>query len=311
MNRQSGFRCWAVLSGTVFLTACGGGGDGSESSSGPVLSFDTGNYASKTVEISANTGIDGYLQLNDDLSYGFGIVEEVRSILTDQSGGVSGTTRCDGGGTATVTYRGDGWTDDETWAFTDCVVATFSYGSVRVSGDYRYVDRLTSETATSEHWEGFERYDITGAIANTGEALRLKGQVDWDQLYRWDNNVGTLRAVNAINAFEMKVGNRYAAITNAEMRLEGTEYDADYSLTAKLIGSAIGGYLQLSTPVPVAVSYYESCPSEGVIRVASDGVAEVRYGSSANGTATSVAVWIDGQVVARYDDCSGVGIGFM
>ena len=105
----------------------------------------------------------------------------------------------------------------------------------------------------------------------------------------------------------MKVGNRYIALTNTETRLEGTEFDLQYSMGGTLIGSGIKGHVQISTPTPVSISVNETCPTEGIIRISSDGSAEVRYGSSAAGTAGAVAVWIDGQIVESYADCNGVG----
>ncbi|MBL3555285.1 MULTISPECIES: hypothetical protein [Marinobacter] len=74
-----------------------------------------------------------------------------------------------------------------------------------------------------------------------------------------------------------------------------------------MIGSAIEGYVQISTPTAVSISEYETCPTDGVIQISSDGSAEVRYGSSAGGTAGAVAVWIDGQIVESYADCNNVG----
>ncbi|GGE59041.1 hypothetical protein GCM10011533_09460 [Streptosporangium jomthongense] len=306
MKDQTFVGRWIVISGATFLVACGGSGGGDESSK-VTLSYDTENYAEKGVEISSNTNLDGVFALYDDLNEGFDLVEDIRTILISQSGGVSGTTNCDAGGTATVKYAGEGWNDDEVWELTDCVVSTYDYGDVFLNGSYRYVDTLTGESDTSESWKGFESFNVTGELKRTGEPLRLKGRADWDQAYQWDNTTESGRVINTIDAFELRIGDRYVAILNAETRLEGTEFDAEYAMSGKLIGSAIGGYIQMSTPTPLAISDYENCPTAGVIRLSSDGAAEVRYGSSAGGTATAVAIWVDGQIVESYDDCSSVG----
>ncbi|MCL7945176.1 hypothetical protein [Marinobacter sp. ATCH36] len=89
--------------------------------------------------------------------------------------------------------------------------------------------------------------------------------------------------------------------------MEGIEFDAEFTMVGKLIDSSVGGYVQISTHTPVGISDYQACPNEGRIRVSSDGSSEVRYGSSATGTADALAVWIDGQIVEVYADCSTVG----
>lgn len=158
-----------------------------------------------------------------------------------------------------------------------------------------------------ERWKGYESYNITGELKNSGEPLTVKGRSDWDQLFRWENDSASGRFVDTIEAFELRVGTHYIALTNTETRLEGTESNLEYSMAGTLIGSAIQGHVQVSTPTPVSLSVNEACPTEGIIRVASDGSAEVRYGSSAAGTAGAVAVWIDGQIVESHADCNTVG----
>ncbi len=237
----------------------------------------------------------------------FGLLGDLHESLRDQSGGESGTTNCDGGGTAKVTYAGEYWNVDENWAFNDCVVSTYSHGDVLLNGIFRYVDTLTDETATSQSWKGLESYHIIGELKDSGEPLNVKGRSDWDQIFRWDNGTESGRFVDTIEAFELKVGDHYIALTNMETRLEGTESVVEFTMDGTLIGSAIEGHVQISTPTPVSISANETCPTEGIIRISSDGSAEVRYGSSAAGTASAVAVWIDGQIVESYADCTNVG----
>ncbi|WP_418140595.1 hypothetical protein NUW46_15530 [Marinobacter sp. MA] len=308
MNKKKLIGRCAVVSSLALLTACGGGGGGGSSNNAePTLSLDSNGYASKTIAISSSTNVNNVNQLSADINGAFGLLEDLHESLWDQNGGVSGTTNCDGGGTATVTYAGKDWNIDERWSFNNCVVSTFSHGNVMLNGTFRYVDTLTGETATSETWKGYESYNITGELKNSGEPLTVKGRSDWDQLFRWENDSASGRFVDTIEAFELKVGNHYIALTNTETRLEGTESNLEYSMTGTLIGSAIQGHVQVSTPTPVSLSVNEACPTEGIIRVASDGSAEVRYGSSAAGTAGAVAVWIDGQIVESHADCNTVG----
>jgi hypothetical protein len=310
MNKQKLIGRCIVVSSLAVLTACGGGGGSSGEGGGnaePTLSLDSSNYASKKIEISPSTNVTNFNQLSTDMNDAFGLIGDLHESLWNQSGGVSGTTNCDGGGTATVTYAGKDRNDDESWEFNDCVVSTYSHGVVLLNGTFRYVDTLTDETATSERWNGYESYNITGELKSSGETLDVKGRSDWDQLFSWENGIESGRFTDTIGTFELKVGNRYIALTNTETRLEGAGSDAKFSMSGTLIGSAIEGHVQISTPTPVSISEYETCPTEGIIRISSAGSAEVRYGSSAAGTAGAVAVWIDGQIVESYADCNGVG----
>ena len=315
MNKQKLIGRCIVASSLALLTACGGGGGGggtgsseeSSESAEPTLTLDSSNYASKKLKISPSTNVTTINQLSIDLNNAFDLIEDLHESVWDQSGGESGTTSCDGGGTVNVTYAGKDWNDDESWEFNDCVVSTYSHGDVLLNGTFRYVDTLTGETATTESWKGYESYNITGELKDSGEPLNVKGRSDWDQLYRWENDTKSGLFVETIDTFELKVGNRYIALTNTEMSLEGTEFDAEFKMDGTLIGSAIEGYVQISTPTPVSVSANETCPTEGVIHISSDGSAEVRYGSSAAGTAGAVAVWIDGQIVESYADCNNGG----
>ncbi|MEP1216353.1 MAG: hypothetical protein ABJM11_19720 [Marinobacter sp.] len=312
MNKQKLIGRCIVVSGLALLAACGGGGGGGSSENAePTLSLDSGNYASKKIEISSSTNVDNINQLSIDLNDAYGLLGDLHDSLWRQSGGVSGTTNCDGGGTAKVTYAGKDRNDDESWEFSDCVVSTYSHGDVLLNGTFRYVDTLTGETATSESWKGYESYNITGELKNSGEPLNVKGRSDWDQLFSWDNDTASGRFVDTTEAFELKVGNRYVALRNMETRLEGTEFEAEYTMDGTLIGSAIEGYVQIATPTPVSASANETCPTEGIIRISSDGSAEIRYGSSAAGTAGAVAVWIDGQIAESYADCTGVGFALV
>lgn len=312
MNKQKWIGRCIVVSSLALLTACGGGGGGGGGGAGgenaePTLSLDSGNYASKKLKISTSTNVSNINQLSTDMNDAFALLGDLHESLWDQTRGVSGTINCDGGGTVNVTYAGIDWNDDESWEFNDCVVSTYSHGAVLLNGTFRYVDTLTDGTDTSESWKGYESYNITGELKDSGESLNVKGRSDWDQLFRWENDTNSGRFIDTIDTFELKVGDRYIALTNSETRLEGTEFGAEFTMEATLIGSAIEGYVQISTPTPVSVSANETCPTEGIIRVSGDGSAEVRYGSSAAGTAGAVAVWIDDQVVESYADCNGVG----
>lgn len=196
MNKKKLIGRCIVVSSLALLTACGGGGSGEGSeNSEPVLSLDSSNYASKKVEISQSTNVNNINQLSTDINDAFGLLSDLHESLWDQSGGESGTTDCDEGGTANVTYAGKDWNVDESWEFNDCVVSTYYHGDVLLNGTFRYVDNITDETETSERWKGYESYNITGELRDSGEPLNVKGRSDWDQLFSWDNDTAGAVAV--------------------------------------------------------------------------------------------------------------------
>ncbi|WP_152437874.1 MULTISPECIES: hypothetical protein [unclassified Marinobacter] len=295
---RKGVRGLAVLSSVTLLAACGGGGGGG--SDGPDLTLDNDNLAEQTVEVGPESDVRGILGLYDDVDYGSELIVEVQDILATQSGGVSGTTDCDGGGTATVTYAGADDNSDETWTLQGCVVNTSGFGAVTLNGDYRYVDTLT-ETSI----KGFETYNINGQVQSGegAEQLLMRGRVDFD----YSGTEDSARFIDTISVFELKIGERYVAVTDGETRLIFNGSEAEYSNKAKLIGSAIGGYIQLTTPVVVEFVEGQECPVAGVFRVASNGTAEIRFGTSTGGTGV-VAIWIDNQLVESYDNCSEIGV---
>lgn len=304
-----------AVSSLALLTACGGGGGdkGNGGNTGPTLSLDPSNYASKEVEISSTSNIDNFTQLSADMNDAFILIDEIYESLWYQSDWELGTADCDGGGTFTVTFADQGSNYDESWEFSNCVVSTYSYGDVLLNGTFRYVDNLTNSTETTDSWKGYETYDITGELKDIGEPLVVKGRITWDDRLRWDgysDSPVSGWSLSTIDALEFKVGNSYIALTNTKMRFEWTDADNELALDGTLVGSAIMGHVQISTPTPVQISDYDTCPTEGVTRLSSNGSAEVRYGSSAAGTAGSVAVWVDGQIVKSYSDCRNAGLWF-
>ncbi|MEE2763846.1 MAG: hypothetical protein VYA91_10175 [Pseudomonadota bacterium] len=302
MKQQPIVKGVMLVSGAAVLAACGGGGGGGGSSSS-ALSLDTENYANKQIAISADANVQNLVGLYDGIAEGLALVGEVESTLLPAGAEESATVDCDGGGTLTVSYVENGQGAEQSLTFNACVVTTSSYGAVLLNGGYDAVLTVSGETEASAS----ASYDITGERLTTGEPLQILGSTDIRIVSGSGGNPDNFSLTNTIDAFEIKLGSDYAAITGGDIRITRTESTTEFSIAGKILGSDIGGYVQLSTPAPVVISDTEACPIEGIIRIASDGSAEVRYGSSAGGTAPAVAVWIDGQVVESYPDCSTVG----
>lgn len=307
------FHTGTVVAGTLLLVACGGGGSGSgngdeseQASLETKLSLDTNNYANKTVAISAETDIDRVAQLYADLNEGFELINELDDELLSPTSGTPGTHACPGGGTTTLNMSISASEVDRGWTFDDCVVSVASYGSVLFNGRYREVDTLKEETASSSEWVSYEDYDITGKLQNTGETFSVKGRFDWHDFYTSDGGDESYRGVYEVDSLEIAIGERYVAIVNQKSIQNEREYDVTIDFSNHLIGSAIGGYIQVSTPTPLVYPTFDDCPTDGIVRIQSNGVAAFRYGVSASGTANAMAIWLNNQLVASYDNCSDI-----
>jgi hypothetical protein len=298
---RKGVRGLAVLSSVTLLAACGGGG-GDGGSGGPDLTLDSDDLAEQTVEVGPESDVRGILGLQDDINTGQALILEVMESLRTQHSGSSDTISCEQGGTATVTDEGaDGRIDDK-WLLQDCVIDTQVLGSVSLNGDYRFVATFSGDEEADFVLEGSETYGIEGLRLSNSEQIKIRGRADADY-----SRAGSFASfIDTVDVFEFKVGDRYAAITEVETRLEGNDATVDFTTKGKLIGSAIGGYIQLSTPQVVKINNGEACPASGILRIASNGVAEILFGTSTEDD-DAVQIRVDGQIVDSTDDCSAIG----
>ncbi|WP_156510041.1 hypothetical protein [Marinobacter sp. LQ44] len=299
---RKGVRGLAVLSSVTLLAACGGGGGGG-GSGGPDLTLDNDNLAEQTVEVGQESDVSGILGLQDDIDTGQELILEVMESIEAQHTGSSSTINCEQGGTATVTDESADGRIDEKWLLQDCVINTQVLGSVSLSGDYRFVASFSGDEDADFVLDGFETYGIEGMRLSTSDQINLRGRADFD----YSKTGNSIRFIDTASVFEFKVGDLYVAITDAETRLEGNDVTLDFTTKGKLIGSAIGGYIQLSTPQVVKINNGEACPASGILRVASNGVAEILFGTSTEGTGDAVQIRVDGQIVDSSDDCSAIG----
>src|SRR5690606_2563404 len=107
-------------------------------------------------------------------------------------------------------------------------------------------------------------------------------------------------------ALEFVRGNRYVALANGALdyAYDDAEEAESYTLSAHLIGSAINGYVTVSTPTRISTLAGAGCPAEGVARSDGDGYAEIRYGTS-TGTADAGVIEINGSL-AKASTCAEV-----
>ncbi|MCG2581325.1 MAG: hypothetical protein KA296_10650, partial [Marinobacter sp.] len=109
-------------------------------------------------------------------------------------------------------------------------------------------------------------------------------------------------------ALEFILGSDYFAIANALTELTVDDTGVDISLQSKLIGSALGGYIEISTQESVVVASGDSCPQSGIIRLNGDSgtFAEIRYLLS-NGTGDVAEItFSNSSEVVTYDSCDSL-----
>lgn len=300
-----------LAAGTLLVTACGGssGGGSEETASGVNLLIDNNNYASKTIRISDETDIEAIDRLYLDLYENFILVDDLREAIDLQSYNAPSNGNCPDGGTAILSQEGDDGNIKDIWTFTDCILTLAEWGAVRVNGVYQNGSVDIEETETSYSNHGYEIFDLSGILQDKDETFDFKGRLDDDRSFFEENGSSRFRLIDQIDALELRVGDRYVALAGFETHVNFDDYGSNftYSTQGTIIGSAIGGYVQVTTPAELSYSGDQGCPIEGVFRFSSNGNAEARFGSSANGTAPVMAIWLNDQLVASYDYCTAIG----
>ncbi|EON90828.1 hypothetical protein MARLIPOL_16949 [Marinobacter lipolyticus SM19] len=292
------------------LTACGGGGGGSSSSSSvddtPTerpssadITVDPNGYAEKQVAISSQTETDSILELYEDAENAYLLAEQVDNAVTSRSpSDVSGnvlTYDCDNDGEVVITVNSDDVSDDERWKFNNCELDTPTFGRIVLNGDYSYVNEVMSNGNA-----GFQVFDLTGTVIASGDDIVAKGLDEWD--------IGENTEKYRTDALEFIIGNDYFAIANALTTLEDDGSGVSISLESKLIGSALGGYINISTQKSVFVASGESCPQSGIIRLDGDSstFAEIRYlDDTGTGDVAMVVIDSSGEAVP-YNTCESL-----
>ncbi|WP_372985567.1 hypothetical protein [Marinobacter sp.] len=312
----------SVVLGASALAACGGGGGGSdgdtavaltcESAALPVyeLMLDSNKYSGQEVTIINADDVANMLGIYGDVEVGTALINNVRTALTNQSGDKPVCVNEEEGGTATLSVSGSGSKVEERWVFNSCVVSTSDFGQVSLSGTYRNGEEITDKTSKVRRGEEFQIYeDLQGKIVDpqTATPFTINGQSSVVFEVELASGDGCVKENVSGLEFQSFDGD-YVALTGSETFLKKSGSMTEIRIKGTLVGSSVGGYLEVSAPEPVVFADSQKCPQEGIIRVLSDGEARVLYGDSAGGTATGVAVWINNQLEQSYDDCQKIGV---
>ncbi|MBD3641065.1 MAG: hypothetical protein HUJ18_08735 [Marinobacter sp.] len=309
----------SLVVGASALAACGGGGGGSAGSDSAValscelpdipvyeLTLDPNDFENKTIQISGAEDVGNMLGIYSDVEAGFDLIEDVRTVLSNQNGD---QLVCENDGTATLSVSGSGSNADERWLFNDCLVTTPDSDQVILTGTYQSGEAITDQTGEWQKREGYEIYnDLSGVLVDSEgtRSFRIEGRSSlvFEVELGTDNGCVTEK----VAGLEFEVGESYVALKDSNTSLKRIGSTTEIRIGGTLIGSSVGGYLKVSTPDPLVFVEPQNCPREGIISVSSEGEAQVLYGDSAGGTATGVAVWINGQTVQSSDDCQSVRV---
>ncbi|RKR79229.1 hypothetical protein [Marinobacter nauticus] len=302
-----------VLPMVLVLSACGGGSGGGgndqpEEQTGPQLSYDRNDLASKAVAITSSGGMESFQALRGDLQLTQHLLYEINAFSESMPVTNAGTYPCEGGGTVEFRWQETETTLEKTTSFNQCSFNTMTFGDVVLSGSTRYESALVGETATSASWKSSITDDLSGSIKFSGELFRFSGVIRMSDYLTESGGVTSWRYIRDVKTYERKLGSRYVAIADAQNRDSGTDADWEYEVRGTIVGSAIGGYVQLETLDPLEMSENVDGPISGIVKLSSNGESEVRFGSSAGGTAKAAAVWIDGAVVESYEDWHEIGV---
>lgn len=306
----------AIVAASTLLVACdwvvdGNGGDARTSETEPDLVLDPGDYADTPVSIRPSSDVEAMFGLYADLQDGLLLSWDIRARLDDQAGGESGTTACDGGGTATVHYSDTGEHYQEEWTLNDCVVTTDSEGDIRLSGTFSYDEQIVVDTAERYEEQAAEHYDIEGEIVASSDPVAMRGTIGSVSVNTYDS-LGSLSGETdtfEIDGLEFQIGSQYIAITLGDESLREADGETEIDFNGKLIGSAIEGYIEVTTDKTIRWPDTEDCPIEGVVRIESDGDAELRLGDDTGSTRVA-EIWVDGQAIETYSSCDELAFFF-
>lgn len=268
-----------VLPMVLVLSACGGGSGGGgndqpEEQTGPQLSYDRNDLASKAVAITSSGGMESFQALRGDLQLTQHLLYEINAFSESMPVTNAGTYPCEGGGTVEFRWQETDTTLEKTTSFNQCSFNTMTFGDVVLSGSTRYESALVGETATSASWKSSITDDLSGSIKFSGELFRFSGVIRMSDYLTESGGVTSWRYIRDVKTYERKLGSRYVAIADAQNRDSGTDADWEYEVRGTIVGSAIGGYVQLETLDPLEMSENVDGPVSGIVKLSSNGEAE-------------------------------------
>lgn len=305
MNNKNIGRSALYLTMTLILAACGGtsddeGGFKGGTPSGKIV-LDPDGYATRQASITDLADVEAATQVyREVLNVSFlNLIDEIEERIAKNwpaptKSGNRNTWNCENKnttGTVAVTIRRSGTYEDLRWQFSNCEVLTDSYGRLLLDGSYRYVNQL-SRAATGNNLLGFEEFLLEGTFLTAEEDFQIQGVTNWDEFYAAND---AFASIHRIGALELIRDGQYLALSNVTKSFVEDDQGSVYEVEGKVIGSAIDGYVTLSTLTDVDQPEGKNCPDTGEVRLAGSGntKAEILFGSSSR-TSDAAVIEING-----------------
>lgn len=308
----------AAAAAMLILSGCGGSGGGGDSLGGtkslqkPTL--DPAEYASRKASLADIADIEAMRATMSALSFGPAIMGEVSSkyAIGDLAAAATSQTEqvaCTNGGSVTRTIEYSETTFTDQFAFSDCRIElqylkhTTLNGSATYSAESHY---YSPESGAYKKFYRFE-FDLTGRLVPDNIRFRVRGASGTTD-EKAEN--GEFFHQTVVPSMEVAIGPDYLAVSDYKSTMKGSlgafEGDDPYgSYTTvtggKLVSSDMDGYLKLSTPLPIKKDH-TGCAVHGIMTVAGQGQAEIRFGES-TGTSDFMVVEINGNRAEYYRNC--------
>ncbi len=309
-NKKNLLTIAVFATSTLMLAGCGGGGSSSDTtrSTGGTLQLDSEGYGAQKAALYTAEDYDAVAASYESMNDAQVLVEDVAFSLQSFSTASTGEVRaaatetvtlgCENPeGSVVVSATFSETADRETYQFSNCQLPTYLLGPVVLNGRYEYAFDLSSATALT----GYDSYNISGTVLNTGEALALVGRQDFAMT---DVSATTSEVTFRTGSLEYRVGSSYVAFVNMVTSAMLSDTEISVTMDGSLVGSAMGGVVDISTPAAMVLPLAATCPTEGVFRFEGDGYVEVRYGMH-TGTADVMTVETNSSSRIGYSDCTG------
>lgn len=297
-----------AVSGTLAACGGGGGGSGSDSPATAPLQVDPKGYGSTPVAVRQTTDfeaaslaysdtldmqdwIDDIAFLIDDYNYGWGNDEVTPEHCLEENGNLI------------ITEEFSETRDFYEYRFEDCLVP--GYGEpLRLDGRYVYDETFNSD---GTRFQSKETFDIRGTLGLDLQPVAIVGTMLAEGTFRdWDD----YSFIVSSPAMEYLIGSDYLALQGTRIRITEKPDLFTVDMQSKLVSSAMGGYLTLSTPVTLEEREYDNCPMKGHVVVSGDGKIEARYGET-TARGHGLEILLNGSEVEYFDSCdvAFVGVG--
>jgi len=286
---------------TGVLAGCGGGGGDDGGSKTTALQLDPANYGEQPAAIRNMSDLDAATSMYQDVSEIQAFVSDVGYALGSTTVSAAATTTAASelcsveNGNLKVTEELGETGEHYEYRFDNCVVP--NYTPTLLLDGYVVMDIQVSSDVSKMVMA--ESYNISGKLGAEQMPIGIVGKQTMTAVMRSETDMTIDISTPAL---EYLYGDQYTALRDSRISMALKGDTVSLSMNSQLVGSALNGYLTVTTPTAIVGNQYTDCPSSGHMKVEGDGVVEVRYGSN-TATGTGTEVLLNGSQVEYYDGC--------